>query len=125
MATQQAVQNRKLNRAARRQAEREKAQRRDHHDREVAIRMTRRFFPSILYPEGPPLLALDYRYWQARRCDWDVRSRKLAVDVRGNACDPMDSLFWWWWARMVHHKQRSNLVRLSMFRLERSPVTRA
>jgi hypothetical protein len=117
-ARSEAVENRRANRRARRHAEHAKAQRRDSHDREVSVRMSRLFFPSSLYPEGPPLVSLDIRYWQARRCGWDVLDKEHRTDALGKPCHPMDSVLWWWWTH-VHYKQRSQLVAMSGFRLTR------
>lgn len=81
--------------------------------------MTRRFFPPVLYPEGPPMTALDYRYWQARRCGWDAMSAEMRRNARGEPCHPKDSLFWHWWAIVLHWKQRSSMVGMSSIRLVR------
>lgn len=119
VSREQAVYNRQLNRKARKAFERARAERRaDDRDKEVAVRMARRFFPPVLYPEGPPLLALDVRYWQARRCGWDVTDKEYATNARGEVCHPMDSLLWYWWTRL-HYKQRGQLVSMSTFRLLR------
>lgn len=112
--------NRRLNRAAASAAARAKAQRRDQHQRdsEVAVRMTRRFFPPVLYPEGPPLLTIDYRYWQARRCGWDALADKPRVSAKGIETQPMSDEEWHWWTRL-HYETRGYLVRLSAFKLTR------
>lgn len=82
--------------------------------------MTRRFFPPLLYPEGPPLLALDYRFWQARRCGWDVTDKAMRYDgIDRPLLAPTDTPLWRWWVR-IHYKQRSELVYLSKLRLLRA-----
>jgi hypothetical protein len=108
------------NRAAARASAQSKASRRDQHqhDREVAVRMTRRFFPSDRFPGGPPLLTIDYRYWQARRCGWDALADKPRVSAKGLETQPMSDAEWRWWTRL-HYETRGYLVRLSAFKLTR------
>jgi hypothetical protein len=121
-ATEATKENQRQNRAAARAAKQSKAQRRQEHEREIAVRMRRRFFPEKLYPEGAPLISLDLRYWQARRCGWDVREKGMAVNDSGEPCHPMESVFWLWWTREVRHTDRVILVKLSKLRLERKRV---
>lgn len=109
-----AVANRRLNRASARRHERTRAEERQHHEREVAVRMVARFFP------GAPvsLILLDYRYWQLRRCGWDLMKPEYSRTALGRACDPYDSHLLYFWGRL-HHKTRDKIVRMSPHRLYR------
>ncbi len=109
-----AVANRRACRAARQVSEHERRLRRDERDRDVADRMTRRFYRGQM----PALICFDYRYWQARRCGWDALSEDFARDPIGRPCDPHNSVMWHFWTSL-HYKTRSHLVTLSTFRLSR------
>jgi hypothetical protein len=109
-----AVANRRTNRAARKSIEREKREKREALERQVAHRMTERFYRGQM----PSLMVLDYRYWQARRCGWDMLSKELAIDPLGRPCDPHVGETWCFWKRQ-HYKHRAQLVTLSIFRLYR------
>lgn len=109
-----AVANRRANRAARSLSERAKREQREARDRDVADRMTKRFYAGQM----PSLMVLDYRYWQARRCGWDMLGEMLARDPFGRPCDPHAGVTWHFW-KGLHYKTRSQLVVLSTFRLIR------
>jgi hypothetical protein len=110
----EAVGRRRLNRAARRQHERHRQEERQRHEREVAVRMTARFFPG----EPVRLILLDYRYWQLRRCGWDLIKPEYSQTAAGRPCDPYDSHVLYFWSRL-HHKVRDKIVRMSPHRLYR------
>jgi len=114
MATIAATENRRANRQARRQIEDRRREQREQRERLVAVRMRTRFYKG--HPVG--LLAMDYRYWQLRRCGWDLLSADYARNARGEPCDPQDSHLWWFWTRL-HYRDREKLVLLSRFRLVR------
>ena len=116
MATQEAVQRRRDNRAAT-TAFRERQQReREQREREIAVRVSRRF-----WGDGPVYaVVLNYTYWQARRCGWDALSREIrGRDAQGQVYPPSESPFWRWWSAM-HPKVRNQLVKMSGNRIHRA-----
>ncbi len=122
MATLQAIENRRRNRRAASAAKADRRNRRPAAEREqaVAVRMKRRFFSG----EDIDLMLLDYRYYQIRRCGWDVLSegvRTIGHDRAGGRilCDATDTVQWRWWCSL-HPKERNVLVVLSELRLVRS-----
>ena len=120
MASVEAVLRRRLNRKARHASREEKARQRAEKEREIAVRLKRRFFgeDEVIYA-----CVLDWRYWQARRCGWDalaaeVRGKYLGADGKCHLYHPSESPFWYWWTRL-HHENRNRLVCLSTFRVFR------
>ena len=111
-----AVLNRRANRAARTMVKRERQRLRHEHERLVAARMIARFFGN----RPLQLITLDYRYWQARRCEWDPVADSFARNAMGRLCHPMESLAWYFWTRQVHPKAREQLVKMSPHRLRRA-----
>lgn len=109
-----AVANRRLNRASARQHERQRQEQRQQHEREVAVRMAARFFPG----EPVSLILLDYRYWQLRRCGWDLMKPEYSRTAMGRLCDPHDSHLLYFWGRL-HPKTRDKIVRMTPHRLFR------
>ncbi len=74
--------------------------------------MVRRYFSPLTYPDGVPLIFLDYRYWQARRCGWNALDPTISRDPLLRPCEAMRSVTWHWWTHL-HYKQRGMLARLS------------
>lgn len=106
--------HRRACRAAKREWHRHRNEQRCAREKEIAVRMTRRW-----YPEGtPPLIALDYRYWQAMRCGWNAMSPEFRR-VNGKLADPYSSTFWHWWAGL-HFKTRNQVVEISRVRVVRT-----
>ena len=87
--------------------------------RRVARRMAVRFAAGVAEMN---MLTLDYRYWQACRCGWDVRAKEFRTvghDPRtGQAilCEPIDTDVWRWWTAM-HYETRDVMMKMSQFRL--------
>lgn len=106
MASIEAIERRRANRKARNEMKRLRRER----EAKIAKRMFQRF-----YQNGRPvnLILLDYRYWQARRCGWDV----MATSIRGKV-EPNDCETWQWWTGL-HYESRGHFVRISQFRLLR------
>ena len=75
MASAEAVQRRRANRAARTANKYARDRAREARDREIAVRMNIRFFPG----QTADLMRMDIRYWQARRCGWG-RAERPASD---------------------------------------------
>lgn len=109
-----AVANRRQNKASAREHERKRQEQRQQHEREVAVRMSGRFFPG----QPVQLILLDYRYWQLRRCGWDLLKPEYSRTAMGRACEPYDSHLLYFWSRL-HHKTRDKIVRMSPHRLYR------
>ena len=87
--------------------------------RDVAARMVRRFFGG----QTPDLVVLDYRYWQARRCGWDVLDeqwRRVGRMPNGSPvlCEPTETATWRWWTEL-NYKRRDALVGQINFYLSR------
>lgn len=105
------VQNRRDNRAALQRSRRMRERDRLEFEAQVACKMNARFFNGRI----PSIIVLDYRYWQMRRCGWDV------VDDRSpfnEGLDPRECSCWKWWTG-IHWQQRANMVKLSHFRLRK------
>lgn len=100
------------NRAAYKAAKRQKAKQRDEQQRIIVHRMIRRLYMG---KEPSHFLCYDYRYWQARRCGWDLLSKEFALDAAGKPCDPWDGEVWDWW-RSIHPQQREYIADHSLVR---------
>ncbi len=100
---------------------RERAEARRDREREVSIRMIGRFFNG----DGIHLILLDYRYWLARRCQWNPLSPQWRItgakypDGRDILYDPKSSPMWLWWANL-HHRQRYAISRMNPTGLRRA-----
>lgn len=114
-ASAEAVERRRMNRRARREAKHRKREDRMVKERVVAERMFRRFYHDR---QPPHMIVLDYRYWQARRCGWDALSDELSIDRKGHPVDPHDGATWVWWT-LLHWQQREWLASHSINRLLR------
>lgn len=121
MATVEAVLRRRANRKARQDSRTEKTRQREQREREIAVRVARRF-----WGDGPVyVIVLSYAYWQARRCGWDA----LSAEVRGKYLDadgktshlfhPSESPFWLWWSNL-HPGQRGKMVKASQLPINKS-----
>ena len=117
MATQEAVDRRRLNRASRREEKDRRRIERERREAEVAVRVARRFFGDQPFY----LIVIRYAYWQARRCGWDacsaeVRGRYRGADGQSHLYHPSESAFWLWWTKL-HWKQRNQFVEISQLRV--------
>lgn len=75
-------------------------------DREASARLARRRFPPDKSGFAEcPMIALDFRYWQALRCGFDM----LSPGVVSRLSDPCDSHAWRWWCSL-HYQIRAGLV---------------
>lgn len=116
MASAEAVERRRANRASQTASRLRREKDREQREREVAVRVARRF-----WGEGPVyVIVLKYHYWQARRCGWDA----LSAEVRGRGLDgklrePSESPFWDWWIHL-HPAQRNHMVKISGVRVRRA-----
>jgi len=110
-----AAARRRENRKAKRRFERSRADDREEHERDVAVRMFRRFYSG----EPVSLILLRYDYWQLRRCGWDLLKPEFSRDAAHRPCNPHDSYLLYFWGRL-HPKTRDKLVRMSPHRLFRA-----
>lgn len=118
-ASAEAVANRRLNRRALTESRWRRYQEKQQRDREVAVRMTTRFFPK----EQIRLHWLDLRYWQLRRTGYDIDSRAVRFagykrDGSEILLEPMDTPHWKWWITKPDESRR-HFVKVSKFRLLR------
>lgn len=93
-------------------------QERNRQEREIALRMVRRFFPVLRDGTGgpPDPIAMLYAYWQARRCGWDALQPTMMRDRNGAATAPPESWVWRWWMGL-HCRQRRMMARISVHRV--------
>jgi hypothetical protein len=115
MASPAAVENVRKNRESKRQWRRRKEEERLKFEQGVAVRMTARFYPDL---DTIPLMLLNYRYWQMRRCGWDAMSKRFAIDLFGRPVDPHDGVTWNWWCR-IHWSHREKILAMTRIRLVR------
>ena len=110
-ASAETVNNRQLNRTARRVWRERQREQREEYEREVAVRLVTRYVPL----GDLRLIHLDYRYWTLRRAGWDVlkeKYRRPADGCPGCFEEPERCPAWLWWTGL-HWQERNRVSKVS------------